>query len=26
LQTPDFWNLDWYGEWGQARKAGLDWE
>jgi DNA segregation ATPase FtsK/SpoIIIE-like protein len=18
LQTPDFWNLDWYGKWGQV--------
>ena len=24
--TPDFWNLDWYGDWGQVRLAsgGLD--
>ena len=21
LQTPDFWNLDWYGNWGQVRPS-----
>lgn len=21
LATPDFWNLDWYGDWGQVRTA-----
>ena len=22
-QTPDFWNLDWYGDWGQVTELGF---